>query len=669
MKINNELIKRIYEDDIKKRIKLSNKNDIIKLSKYEELIPMYDIYSEKIYPIKKENIYYRLIYCHYRFINDEVKQWIINQSKKNPDKHKYNLNIISNYDIKTLMETSLKVLYNFSPELGLAISICKRNSFNKFSSHLLPYYSRNELIKLGYNMGILKENSSININDEKIHYKICKKISKNDISSEEIQSHNNFIIENDLITLITNYSFMGSYFMNKYLREDSGGSDIIVNVINKLGKILTNTPPLKNDYFLYRFIWDDSFLTNLKKGDIFVDQGFISTTRDPFYSPTLKSNFGLILIKIKIPSNKNIGLLIENYSLFPKEEEFLLPPYSKLKLVSKDDKFKYYHTNNQFEKLINRKYEFEYVGNEFKEINQLVALNQASFKSLSLERNAFNSKIDILNNFVKENKRNDSQSYTINLNFKDRNYTIYYYWFDGTDSYDKFYYNKNKNGIIFIIYDETFYPYLNIEFGDDMVVNYLNQFYFKNVKKSREIDEIDMDLLFSFCTKFMYSNFRLYLKSDNFSGFSDNYEEKVNSYLYNNLFNSSLYDYLKSKNKFYSNLDKYQKFFKLEYGYWKLDKLKNSKIPKELHQRYKNISNSNTTFSDLIITIIEKHFYEYKKLIEKMSDYPDVNPFDKLFLIVTPLSIIAKEIPYDSNLKDTNDEFNLVFNQPIRRLV
>ena len=96
-------------------------------------------------------------------------------------------------------------------------------------------------------MGILKENSSININDEKIHYKICKKISKNDISSEEIQSHNNFIIENDLITLITNYSFMGSYFMNKYLREDSGGSDIIVNVINKLGKILTNTPPLKND--------------------------------------------------------------------------------------------------------------------------------------------------------------------------------------------------------------------------------------------------------------------------------------------------------------------------------------------------------------------------------------------------------------------------------------
>ena len=86
-----------------------------------------------------------------------------------------------------------------------------------------------------------------------------------------------------------------------------------------------------------------------------MDKGFTSTTRDPFYSPGLKSNFGLVLIKVKIPANKNVGLLIENFSLFPKEEEFLLPPYSKFKLLSKDDNFKYYHINSDFEKLITAK--------------------------------------------------------------------------------------------------------------------------------------------------------------------------------------------------------------------------------------------------------------------------------------------------------------------------
>ena len=65
MKINNELIKKIYNES--NNLKLKNDKDKVKLSEYEEVIPMYDIFSDKIYPVKKENIYYRLIYCHYRF--------------------------------------------------------------------------------------------------------------------------------------------------------------------------------------------------------------------------------------------------------------------------------------------------------------------------------------------------------------------------------------------------------------------------------------------------------------------------------------------------------------------------------------------------------------------------------------------------------------------------
>ena len=67
MKIDLEFIKRIFNLEIK----LKNKEDKIKLSKYEDLIPMYDIYSQKIYPINKQNIHYRLIESHYRFINQE----------------------------------------------------------------------------------------------------------------------------------------------------------------------------------------------------------------------------------------------------------------------------------------------------------------------------------------------------------------------------------------------------------------------------------------------------------------------------------------------------------------------------------------------------------------------------------------------------------------------
>ena len=49
MKIDSEFVKKIFNLEIK----IKNHEDKIKLSKYEELIPMYDIYSQKIYPIKK----------------------------------------------------------------------------------------------------------------------------------------------------------------------------------------------------------------------------------------------------------------------------------------------------------------------------------------------------------------------------------------------------------------------------------------------------------------------------------------------------------------------------------------------------------------------------------------------------------------------------------------
>ena len=56
MKINLEIINKIYDLEIN----ITNQKDKDKLSKYEDFIPMYDIYSQRIYPIAKKNIHHNL---------------------------------------------------------------------------------------------------------------------------------------------------------------------------------------------------------------------------------------------------------------------------------------------------------------------------------------------------------------------------------------------------------------------------------------------------------------------------------------------------------------------------------------------------------------------------------------------------------------------------------
>jgi hypothetical protein len=147
----------------------------------------------------------------------------------------------------------------------------------------------------------------------------------------------------------------------------------LLNGLNQIVSCIKNSPPLTNDYFMYRFLWSSSFLDKLQPGDYFIDTGFMSTTRDPFYSPGLNGNFGLVLLKIYLPKNvKGIGIFMENLSLFPKEEEFLLPPFSRFRLINKNENFIYYHTNEQFQKLIKTKYEFELVSNDYSFVNNII---------------------------------------------------------------------------------------------------------------------------------------------------------------------------------------------------------------------------------------------------------------------------------------------------------
>ena len=157
--------------------------------------------------------------------------------------------------------------------------------------------------------------------DRKTHYQICKKISQNDISRNEIKKFNDLIIKEKCISWLSYYSFVGSYIMNNFLRNN----EIIINenLFNGLIKInntIKKSPNLDNDYFFYRFISTDDFLKDIKVGDTFIDKGFLSTTRDPFYNPGLDQKFGMILLKIHLPKKlSGVGIFVEYFSLFLKK--------------------------------------------------------------------------------------------------------------------------------------------------------------------------------------------------------------------------------------------------------------------------------------------------------------------------------------------------------------
>jgi len=656
MKINNEFIKKIFN----RKIELKKKEDKIKLSKYSNLIPMYDIFSENIYPIENTKIHYRLKDCHYRFITSEVKQWITNKFNKAKDdklkqQFKINLKIIDNYDIDTLERTSYETLYKYSPDFGLSISICRRESFHPYSRHLTPYYSRDELIKLGLNNKIINEISPESLIDKKLHYEICRKVSNNDISYKTIKSHMKHIIENKCITWVVFYSLTGSYIFNDFLRNNTLISKYLLDGIYKLYDCINSIKPFDNDYYFYRFLWNDDFISKMKPGDTFIDKGFMSTTRDPFYSPGVSGDFGLILVKINIPKNKKgAGILIENFSEFPKEEEFLLAPYSKFKLISKNDKFRYYHTNTDFENKITKKYEFTFVENVFTKKFKATDKNIPEIDISSLEIMG-KDRLTIFKLFL--DKCNELGEFVYD------DYIFIAEYFDSTENYKNFYKNKTKDGFS-IKYYENGFPLFMIECGKEMIVNYHKKYTYYDEK----IDDIDIIKYTSLFGKvFGYKKAKIYFNYNNFSNFEKNYS-KDTEYLYCNLYCETIYNYLKNNKKFIEN-----KFIKYNYGYYKLDKIKTQKIddkylkklPKELQLK---------TWSELLINIIENNYTYYPKLEEWMNSIFD-NVFKNNYVELNIQSYLKSkgysmyslpDIEHITNI-DRGSRFKLIYENSIRR--
>jgi hypothetical protein len=655
---------------------------------------MYDIYSQKIYPINKKNLHYRLIESHYRFVNEEIYQWITNLYEKSLNKKfKYNIDVMTNYDIPILIETSYKSLYKYSPMLGLLVSICKRNSFHPFIYHLKPYYTKLELIKLGQNMNIIETKKKYDLEyliDQDTHYKVCKTVSKNDVSFEEIRKHHEYILNTNIISWICFYSFTGSFLFNRYLRNLNVTAirgqtknkqtnyplvPIFYEGLLQIVKIMEDAPELSNDYDIYRFIWDDSFIMGLREGDIFIDKGFVSATRDPFYSPGLNGNFGLILLKIHLPKNKKgLGLFIENYSLFPKEEEFLLGPYSKLKLISKNENFKYFHTNSEFEKLINRKYEFELVEVDYKTFyieNPVINISNNTENYYQIELIIINGidRIELIKKFINAYSNNNQ----IHLKLGSEKYSFIFQWFDSTESssYKRFYYNKIKDGILFSLVDSNGYPYLNIELGKEMVVNYLNKIFLGNGK---ELDNNVLDLIYNFGKIFYYKNAKIFHEFKSFDNYKNNYDQSIQIFLNMNLYNNSIYSYLTKGIKYLE----FNPFINYNLGYWYLDNYFNkfideniiTKLPENIRSLITHENNLKN--KDLFIKCIDQEFNYYPKLLEIIdtniikNDYVTFNIYDKL--VTEGFADKFKPTIEYTNESDMGNDFKLIFRQPIRRL-
>jgi len=652
MKINYELIEKIFN----RKIELKNKKDKIALSQYSEYIPMYDIYSDMIYPINSMKLYYRLVTCHYRFITDEVRQWIINKTENATEENKkrYNdiIKILDNYDLETLEKTSYETLYRYAPEFGMSISICKRNSFNPLATHLTPYYSKSELIKLGMNNKLIEKLTPSNLIDKELHYSICKLVSKNDISYKTINEHMSKIIEMESINWITYYSFTGSYFFNKILRERLPINNYMVDGLNKIMKTIEKVE-LPKDYYFYRFVWDDSFIKNLKIGDTFQDNGFISTTRDPFYSPGIKMDFGLILIRVNIPMKfKGAGLLMENFSMFPKEEEFLLHPASKLKLIAKDDKATYYHTNEKFEKLIRKRYEFNYIGYDEPKI-KIISDDTIPILDINTINIEGYDRVNIFDKFIKMCDTYGQFSYNNNI------YTTQ--WFDSTGSYEHMYKNKTKDGLI-INYYMNGYPVISIEMGEEMYVNYIRKMYPYD-DNINNIDNIDnTNIISQFARIFKYKNAYIYFDYKNFTKFSDN------EYAYARLYCDTIYNYYKEGKTDQS------KYYRYDYGFWKLDKIGKENIDKITLNKLPKEIQKEMTWKELFIIIVEKYFYLYPRLEEWMNRFDNI--FKTNYYTFNVIPYLNKngyemvDIPKFAHSRtfERGNMFNLIYNDNIRRI-
>ncbi len=643
-------------------------------------IPLYDEYSYNMFLISRDYIYEKVIYYHYRF----PEKLMIEQFKKTKEKYQKKTNVkledlellntksmseftdlfgekykkdileirhykkillilkfLSNFNIDVLYSTYKIAFYEYSIKTGKNITICKRPSFKPFFSHIKPYYTRSELINLGLNMKLIKPDTKYytieDINN------LCNVIKENDITNETLLKHQNHIINSGNVGPIQYYSLQGSYFINQYLRKLTSyeyKNTQLESLSKNIWKLILSAPAFDKSYILYRFIEDDTHMGYLRIGDIYTVKGFLSTTRDPFY----KSNeykFGFVLIRIKMPANiSGAALCIETISHFPSEQEILLAPLTKLRLLNKNENADYYHTDQLFVSEVKTKYEFEYIGNTdiiFDKRLELATkpvvvnfLKKKKMKTFTVNENILY--------FIKKNVNEFGQFKTLIGN---KEYTLNIELYNSISVYSKYYSKKVLNGLSVYLLINNSISFI-IEIGED-VDKYFNVNYYFRFSSSNSKDIINKTDFIMFLSLMSY-----YFDIPKVLIYADyaacEYNLSSCSTTNDSIFRGGnycldFYEYLKFKKKKYIEFDSselYSNFY-----YYIFDSFKNIDPNRildrndrdEIYQIYTKayypyFDKRNHNISDFYIWMVNNYCYCLNHMIDKIYRiFPENNPF------------------------------------------
>jgi hypothetical protein len=670
-------------------LKEKNVDEIKKyISNLEYKMPLFDIYTSNIYLILRENIYNRVTYNHYRYPSKIVLEKLKDEYNKMNDintddvlqkrkinKYKLMIEFLDNFNLDILEQTYYRMLYKYSLELGKNIIFCKRPSFNKYIHNTKPYYSKTQIINLALNMNIIKNIEKDDIDKLDVNG-LCNKVSSNDINYNILLEHQKHIIKNDKMGLIQYYSVQGSFFVNRYLRNQvkyKSFNSTLDEIIKPMYKLCITAPAFDKDYILYRFVKEDSYLRKISIGDIFTEDAFMSTTRDPFYRADT-FEFGLILMKIRIPKNKKgIALCVETISHFPNEQEIIFPPGSQFKLISRDDNTLYYHTDPVFSSKVKTKYEFEWIGCEYieKKREKERTLNEVNFLSLKKpDLNTLDERIESFSNEVLD----ITSRFEIKVNNK--KYTVIAEYFDSIGSYNKFYAINTSNGFsLYSLYNG--YLLFMIEIGEinnrtQMHINYYVKY--NTLMKEEIISDNDFLKLISSvayyfnveriviytenkpCSMMVYNKIQRHENKDknkkdgeNNDKDEENNDKKINILTGN--YCVDFYDYLKHNKKKYKNTDITNIELKSYFSYYDLDLLKSinpetflNRDDDELYQLYhKNykLDYPSATLADYYVWLIENKCYLVDYLVVRMGRaYKTKNPFENDYYILDPYTYL-----------------------------
>lgn len=461
----------------------------LELSKIDDKLPLFDIYTENIYLIKKYNVYTRVTHQHYRFPEQDLLNEISESKKilektanindklltRKIKKMELLLTFMSYFDLGVLFDTYVKVFYKYSKFVGKETTVCKNPSFLPQFSHIKPYLTRSEVINSALNYGIALPDNYIE--PEEIN-KICKKIIKYQINSNVLLQHQHHIINNGSLGLVQYYTLQGSFFMNQYLRamtQYHQQNEYLESMIMPMWDLVVTAPEFDKSYTFYRFVGRDDYLKSTKIGEIYVEKGFMSTTRDPFYRADLYK-FGFILIKIKVPANKKgVALCLETISHFPEEQEIIFPPNSKFKLVARDENCEYYHTDINFASKVKTRYEFEWIENEPIKFNRIVKFTEEKPLIDFLRLKQTNS-ITLLEKLKYFDNVYVNELGQFNVSLGDKTITVLTEWFDSSGAYKNYYALETNLGYaIYSVYKGYILFYIElaeIKEGKQMHVNY-----------------------------------------------------------------------------------------------------------------------------------------------------------------------------------------------------